>query len=226
LTRPLGVSAAASLLLVGVGAGGPALAVARNLGAWVTGVEVDPSLLAAARGLVSSASLGRKIAIRSWMPEVPLFEVRGHHHCLALHPFQGAAPEPILDAMAKALKPGGQLTIADLAAAAPLNVNDPVVRRWGQLERRDPAGVPLAANVGRMMGRIDLDVRIAEDISVRHSDQAMLGWRVMMRELGKPNRADAARLVAEAEMWLLRRRLIREGRLRMMRWHAMGPVRG
>ena len=51
LTRPLGLSAAASLLIVGVGSGGPASAVTRNLGAWVTGMDTDPSLLAAARAI-------------------------------------------------------------------------------------------------------------------------------------------------------------------------------
>lgn len=226
LARPMGVSAAASLLLVGVGAGGPAIAVARNLGAWVTGVDNDPSLLAAAQGLVSSANLGRKIVIDSWNPEAPAFEERSHHHCLAIHPFHGAAPEPVLDALSRALKPGGQLVMADLVATAPLNPDDPVVRRWAELERCDPGRVPLAANVARMLGRIGLDVRVAEDISKRHGDQVMLGWRVLMHDLGKPNRSDAGRLVAEAELWLLRRRLIRDGRLRMMRWHALGPMRG
>ena len=32
-------------------------------------------------------------------------------------------------------------------------------------------------------------------------------------------------MVAEAELWLLRRRLIRDGRLRMMRWHAISTLR-
>jgi hypothetical protein len=54
----------------------------------------------------------------------------------------------------------------------------------------------------------------------------MLGWRVLMRDLDrKPSAMEAAQLVAEAELWLLRRRLIRDGRLRMMRWHAIGGTR-
>jgi len=77
--------------------------------------------------------------------------------------------------------------------------------------------------VTRMLARVGLDVRVTEDISQRHVEQAILGWRLMTRDLldHKPNRQEAAELVREAELWLLRRRLIRDGRLRMMRWHAI-----
>ena len=39
LARPLGASEATSLLIVGVGSGGPASSVASNMGTWVTGME-------------------------------------------------------------------------------------------------------------------------------------------------------------------------------------------
>ncbi|MDR3531123.1 MAG: class I SAM-dependent methyltransferase [Rhodopila sp.] len=227
LARPLGVSAAASLLLVGVGSGGPASAVARNLGTWVTGMDVDPGLLAAARSLIARSHLGKKVSIKAWDPDHPVFDAKSHHHCLALEPLHGVQPEPILDGLARALKPGGQLVLTELAAETPLNPHDPTVSRWGALERRDPAHVLPPVTVTRMLGRVGLDVRIAEDISHRHLEHAMLGWRVLMRDLRdrKPTRQEAARLVAEAELWLLRRRLVREGRLKMMRWHAISRAR-
>jgi SAM-dependent methyltransferase len=223
LTRPLGLSAAASFLLVGVGSGGPASAVTRNLGAWVTGMETDASLLAAARGLITKAKLGKKVTIKAWDRDKPAFPAKSHHHCLALEPLLDAQPEPILDGLARALKPGGQLVLTELTADVPLNPADPVVRRWGVLEHRDPAAVLASVSVTRMLARVGLDVRVAEDISQRHVEQAILGWRLMTRDLldHKPNRQEAAELVREAELWLLRRRLIRDGRLRMMRWHAI-----
>jgi SAM-dependent methyltransferase len=108
LTRPLGMSNAASLLLVGVGSGGPALAITRNLGAWVTGMDTDPVLLAAATASVKRAQLAKKVTIKAWDPADPAFVVNSHHHCLALEPFHGSQPEPILDGLARALRPGGQ----------------------------------------------------------------------------------------------------------------------
>ena len=114
------------------------------------------------------------------------------------------------------------MVITELAAPVPLDPTDETVRRWGELERRDPAGIVAPVSVTRMLGRVGLDVRIAEDMSQRHLEHAMLGWRVMLRELGrKPTRQEAVPMVAEAELWLLRRRLIIDGRLRMMRWHAI-----
>jgi SAM-dependent methyltransferase len=226
LARPLGASAATSLLIVGVGSGGPASSVARNMGTWVTGMESDPSLLAAACKLFTKNSLGKKVSIKVWNPANPDFVARSHHHCLALEALAGARPEPILDGLARVLKPGGQLVLTELTAAAPLDQLDPTVIRWSALEKRDPADVPVGIAVTRMLGRVGMDVRISEDISTRHMEQAMLGWRVMLRELRdrKPTRQEAVQMVAEAELWLLRRRLIRNGKLRMMRWHAMSPV--
>jgi hypothetical protein len=189
-------------------------------------MESDPTLLDASRKRFVRTPLAKKVELKSWDPQNPTFVAKSHHNCLALSPLLPARPEPILDAMAKALRPGGQLVLTELAAKAPLDRLDPIVNRWSALEHLDPANLPVSATVTRMLGRVGLDVRIAEDISKRHMEQAMLGWQVMLRELGdrKPTRQEASHLVSEAELWLLRRRLIRDGRLRMMRWHAMSRV--
>jgi SAM-dependent methyltransferase len=226
LARPLGASAATSLLVIGTGSGGPASVVARNLGTWVTGLESDPDLRDASVKLIARAQLGKKATIKAWDPEKPEFVPRSHHHCLALEPPLGLHPEPILDGVARALRPGGQLVLTELATATSLNLADPNVKRWATLERRDPSEIPAAIAITRMLGRVGLDVRIAEDISARHLEHAMLGWRVLLRDLrdNKPTRHQAIQLVAEAELWLLRRQLIRDGQLQMMRWHAISRL--
>jgi hypothetical protein len=223
LTRTLGPSPAHSLLLVGGGAGGAACAITREFGAWVAALENEPELVDAAHLLIARAQLGRKVSMAPWEPDRPAFETRKYHHCVALEPLIGIQAEPILDGLARALKPSGQLVLTDLVAEGKPDPAHPALARWAALERRDPAGLHASAAVTRMLGRVGMDVRIAEDISERHIGQVVQGWRTVVRDLGgaRPDRASAARLVAEAERWLLRWRLVKEGRLRMMRWHAI-----
>lgn len=40
----------------------------------------------------------------------------------------------------------------------------------------------------------------------------------------KPTHEEAAHLVREAELWLLRIRLLRNKNLRLLRWHAIGTA--
>lgn len=63
LAHPLGLSSAASLLLVEGGGGGAASCIARNLGAWVTGLEVEPELVAQAHTVIKAAALGKRATV-------------------------------------------------------------------------------------------------------------------------------------------------------------------
>jgi hypothetical protein len=74
------------------------------------------------------------------------------------------------------------------------------------------------------LGRLGFDVRIVEDISSRHIQQAMMGWRRLVRglEAERPPLWQTALLVEEAELWLARLRLFRHKQLRLVRWHAIG----
>ena len=51
-----------------------------------------------------------------------------------------------------------------------------------------------------------------------------MGWRSAVRAMEnvRPSRREAMQYVREAELWLFRLRLFQLGRLRMVRWHAIG----
>ena len=68
--------------------------------------------------------------------------------------------------------------------------------------------------------------RIVEDVTRRHIRQAVEGWREAVRgmEQVKPTHEEAAQLVKEAELWLLRIRMLRDRSLRLVRWHAIGTA--
>jgi cyclopropane fatty-acyl-phospholipid synthase-like methyltransferase len=223
LARPTGASADNRMLMIGMGGGGAATAVVRSTHTWVTGMEAEPELLAAARARAEADHLGRRVAMESWDPSRPVFPKGAHRNCLALEPMRQSVCSVVLPALAATIERGGNLVVTDLISTEPINVTEPMVARWVRLDLRDPAVIPTAGAVAAVMDACGMDLRIAEDISQRHMDQTLQGWQRILDELvgHKPTPREAAFVVSEAELWLLRHRLIETGRLRMMRWHAI-----
>ena len=224
LAKPLGLSAASSLLMLGAGAGGPACSVATQLGAWVSGFEADPNLVAAAIDRIARRNLTKRAQIEAWDPEHPSFRKQFYHHGLALEALRGSQPERTLAAIANALKPSGHLMMVDVIADAPLDPTNPIVAAWARLERRDPSAMPKHETITRVLGRLGFDVRVVEDVSERYIHRALTGWRTAVQDMEyiRPSRRQAMRYVQEAELWMIRLRLFQPGLLRMMRWHAIG----
>lgn len=224
LVKPLGLSAATSLLVLGAGSGGPPCCIASDLGVWVTGYESDHELLNAATARSFRTGLARRAQIEAWDPASPSFERGYFHHGLALEPLRDGLVEPTLAALAEALKPGGHLVLLETVADNPLDPADPLVAAWQLLDGRRLDRLPSEVAITRALGRLGFDVRIVEDVSRRHISQSVAGWREAVRgmEQAKPNHSEAAQLIKEAELWLLRIRLFRSRRLRLVRWHAIG----
>ena len=224
---PLGLSAASTLLLLGAGAGGPAQILATDLGTWVAAFESDPDLadIAARRIQRAGAALAKRATVAQWNRDAPHFRLRMAHHALVLDAIRTAEPAPILAAIASALKPHGQIVVVETVAPTPLDPDDPAIAAWSALERRATA-LPDPDAITRALTRLAFDVRVVEDISARQMRLAVMGWhhfvRILARERPSPERAAA--VVAQAELWTRRIRLLHAGRIRMMRWHAISPA--
>ena len=199
LTAPFGLSAAQSLLFVGVGAGGPARTLASELGTWVCGYVSDPVLRETAERRIQRAgvALAKRATLGVWDQEVPAFPRRGFHHAILLDVLPAADPAPLLTAAVQAVKPGGQVAVVQLVEAA--------------------------GAVTALLAAAGCDVRVVEDESARHGRLALQGWKQLVRQLqaSRPGPAEASALVAEAAYWLHRLRGLREGRSRLMRWGAI-----
>lgn len=222
LARPLGLSAAASLILLGAGSGGAVRTIASHLGVWVSGFEADPDLAAAGDTHCATSGLGRRAQIATWEPENPGFPRRYYHHAVAIEAMRFAKPETTLAAIALSLRPGGQVMALEVVVDEPSDHGTKSLARWMEMEGRK-ALPPSAALVGKALGRLGFEVRVAEDVSQRHISHALRGWRHLVAALkqDRPDPAQAALIVREAELWLLRARLMREGRIRLVRWHAI-----
>jgi phosphoethanolamine N-methyltransferase len=230
LTVPLGMSEASTLLLLGAAAGGAARAVVAGLGAWISGHEADPALVAVAAWRLPRAGklVAKRASVVPWNPQAPVFRRRGFDHALALEALRGAPgrPVPVADlllALAGALRPGGHLVLVDVVATGRLDPADPLVRSWAEVEGRAP-NLPTEAALTAALTELHFDVRVTEDISARHMRLAVQGWKRLVRDLSAahPDRSRAAAVVAEAEVWMRRLKLMHAGQVRLVRWDAIG----
>jgi SAM-dependent methyltransferase len=222
LAMPLTLNKETSLMLVGAGSGGPPCCIAGQLGAWVTGFEADAGLLAAAMDRSLRGGFGRRAEIMPWTPLEPNFARRSFHHAMALEALPAQAPGPVLNAIFRALRPGGQLMMVELVADRPLDPKDEEIAAWSRLAGREPI-VPSQRAIAGALARLGFDVRITEDISLRHMQHALRGWHSLIRNMSdqKPAPATAMLMVHEAELWLRRINLMRTKRIRLVRWHAI-----
>jgi precorrin-6B methylase 2 len=228
LAAPMGLSAKSSLLLLGAGAGGPALAIAGKLGAWVSGLEADPVLVELAGRQIhhAGAAVAKHATVAGWSPAAPEFRRHAYHDALDIEAIRGTESlQPVLSGLTRAVRRGGQLVLLETVAAAPLDPGDAAVAAWCRLDRRSPA-LPSEADVTAMLARLGVDVRVVEDESIRHMRTVVLGWERLTRALRgpRPSPSYAACLVAEAELWTRRLRLLRDGRIRLVRWHGIADA--
>jgi hypothetical protein len=227
LATPIGLSSAATVLVLGVGPGGIAELLVREFGAWVAGYEVDAELLAAATAHLRLAGgvVAKRATVELLDPGGPEFRPNFCHHAVVLDVIRAAPLEPLLGAVSRALKPHGQDVMAEFVATHPLNPSDPAIATWCRLEGRG-AGLHSVPAISRALARLGFDVRVVEDISARHMQLALRGWKDLVRNMGgaKPTPAEAAAIVHEAELWTRRIRLMHGGMIRLVRWHALGGI--
>jgi len=222
LVNPMGLSGADTLLLLGAGPFGAARAIAGTFHCWVEGYERDPELQALALARAEQAGM-KKRASTQLLDAAAKFRAKSASHALSLHSITDtAAIGPLLGGLAAAMRPGGQFAMVELVTSGDLD--DATGRRWLALEgRRAPP--PAATAISAELARLSFDIRIADDISGRHVQEVLTGWAGLLEDVRaeRPGRAWARQMVAEAEPWLLRLKLIEAKRLQVVRWQAIRP---
>ncbi|MBR0679940.1 hypothetical protein GXW74_05535 [Roseomonas eburnea] len=208
----------ATLLLAGSGARAAGAVVSGARGCFVAAFEPGAPVADA----VAPRVPGRKVTATRFEAETPAFRRGYHHHALFLEPFRsGGTPEGLLQAAAQALRPGGQVVLLDLVARnAPTGTGE---TRWLAAEGR-AAAPPAEEAVPAALERAGFVINVVEDAGQRHCRAVVEGWQALLMALRerpeRPSAQAAGVLVAEAEAWLLRLRLLQDGRLRLLRWHA------
>ncbi len=226
LVKPLGLSSSVTLILLGGGIGGPAHAVSNGLGAWIACFEADPQLCAIAARRREAADPHNRITFAGWDRANPQFRKRSANHALSLEALRGENLDRLLERLAVALRPNGQIVLTELVCDDAPDGRDREFAAWCRLENRLPT-LPTSADVTGALRRLHFDVRVVEDMSDRHISQTIGGWREAVRTMAagpRPTPPIAAAFVTEAELWLLRIRLMRRLGVRLVRWHAIGTA--
>ena len=213
LAALLPLTPAHTLLIAGVGAGATGAVVTGARGCFISAHDLD----------LAPSPPGRRpppkrVTVASLSPAAPAFRVAYHQYALLLEPFRGGgAPEALLRATAAALRDGGEVVMLDLVASG-----RDADARWLAAEGRPPP--PSEAAMPEALERAGFRVHVVEDAGARHHRAVLMGWIALLEALRtdavRPTPQAAAALVAEAEAWLLRLRMLRDGRLRLLRWHA------
>jgi cyclopropane fatty-acyl-phospholipid synthase-like methyltransferase len=224
LAKPLGLSSSVTLMLLGGGLGGPAASLCSGFGAWISSFEADPQLMAVAAARRPGLDPKGRITVDGWDRAAPRFRSRSANSALSLEALRGTRPTPLLESIASALRPQGQIVITELVCDAAPDVKDREFAAWCRLENRLPE-LPRTDEVTKTLQKLHFDVRVVEDMSDRHITQTLGGWREAVKAMAagpRPATHTAAAFVTEAELWLLRIRLMRRLGVRLMRWHAIG----
>ena len=224
LIKPLALSSSVTVLLLGGGFGGPARTICDSFGAWVASFEADEEQRHIAASRCGAAEGGKpRISVSTWDRAAPAFRPRSANHAFMMEALRGAQPAPVLQSLANALSANSQIVLTELVAETPPSVQDREFAAWCRLDNRLPL-LPKAQEVTDAFQALGYEVRVAEDMSDRHITQTLSGWRDAVRVMAagpRPAAHTAAAFVTEAELWLLRIRLMRRLGVRLMRWHAI-----
>ncbi|MBL6077868.1 hypothetical protein JMJ56_07620 [Belnapia sp. T18] len=221
LSGLLPLSPATTLLLVGRDAGGAAGTIISRRGAWVAAYQHDPFL--AGRMALRLRPFGRRALVLPWQPNQPAFRPRYHHHALALEPLAGGGTfDRTVQALAEALKPDAQLVMLEVVRGdGP--ASRPILDRWLALEGR-PVPPPERGAAEGALQAAGFQIHVAENAAPRQCAAVIATWVRLIEELRAAGagqlRNAAVGLIEEAELWLLRHRLLSSGAIGLRRWHA------
>ena len=218
LVRPMHLGAMAKLLVIGSGVAGPCRALAAQLGVHASGFERQND--AALREPAEESAP----PITPWRPGRDPLPPHEFHHALALHPLESDVPEPLLADIVRSLRPSGHIVLVEYVATENFDPTDPDTRGWLHAESR-PRPPDTEQDLARVLGRLGLHLRSADDLSRAHTRLAVFDWRRMlngMRE--RPTHEGGQIMLDEAEVWRVRARLLEQDQLRLVRLHASLPA--
>jgi SAM-dependent methyltransferase len=220
LVKPFGLTPAMSMLDLSAGLGGPARAIARSFGTWVTGLERDPAIAAAGMQLSKQADLEKKAAISPYDPETVEFRKNAFDCVLARNATYAVTDkERLFQAVLQGLKSRGQLLMTEYVRVGPPR---PELAAWEAREPHPPSLWTLAEYTA-CLSKLGYEIRITEDMTATHRSLITGGWAQMLAEtnLRELPRSHALAVIESAESWMRCAAALESGALQLYRIYAL-----
>lgn len=226
LAKLLGLSPEMSVLIVGGGLGGPARALAKNYGCYMSAYEASKELAAAGTKLSADAGLAKKAPIEHYNPEKIKPFPRKFDAAVAKESFFTINnKEAVLKAVHASLKNSSLFLITDYVLSDEVPPESETVQEWMKEEPIEPFMVTNAQMVA-LFESVNFNLRVKDDISEHYRDLIAQSWKdstAIVQKLvaqGEDNKSLIETLLREATIWARRSALLEKGTVRVMRYLA------
>lgn len=221
LVNGCGLSAAETMLEIGVGLGGGTRAIIGRFGNYVTGYERDALLASEARKQAITHNLDSKLEVINADPDK--LKLKKHYFRAALVRdalFTVEKKEALLQKVVASLKEGqAQMVITDLMFDAKSEA--PELQRWIAAEPQPVYPWSLDGLRGAL-GKLKVVARTAEDESERYRGMVIKAWKDYLDKVDSETLTSeiGPQVVHEAEFWARRLAAIEAGVLQYV--HVVG----
>ncbi len=226
MSKLLGLNSTMSAIVIGAGFGGPARVLAEEFGVWITGFELCKELAKKGMEMSTDAGLASKAIINHLDPAQEKPFDRSYDRAFskeALYLFQDK--EKILQDTYDTLKEGALFLITDYTLSNAAALENPDVQKWLKQEATQPY-LATTAIMQEAIEKTGFSLRVNEDISDEYVKLIEGSWSkaaAIAQELAKKGSEGTKAiesLMAEAEFWALRAKLLKEGHIHV--WRFLG----
>lgn len=201
LVKSMGLNSKVTMLLFGAGLGADARAIAKETGAYVSGFEIDPSLVAIAGDLSKTHSLEKKA-------EIAVFDVnklrlkKGFYQGALIREFLRRIdrPDKLIEEMGRAMKARGELVVTDLFAT-----NSPpgaAAAAWIEAERA-PIHLRTLKETEAELDKRGFSIRVSVDESAQYVTMVTHAFGEFTRTLARTSAPQELinEVMKETELW-------------------------
>lgn len=222
MSKLLALNSEMSLLYLGAGVGGPARALAKEFGVWVSGYESSATQVQVGNDLSTRAGLSKKAELTVADPSAA-HPFNRHFDRAIIQGFLYQSKDFVhwLEAVHETLKPDSLLLVSGLYLRNEEDHADPGVVAWLGHEGNRAHQITVDELLDGL-AKTHFKVRVNEDTSAEYLSLIQQAWAsagtVVARLMADPQTQGHARiLLREAELWNHRSKLIERGLLQYRR---------